>query len=231
MRLSTIVRIAPFLLLLLLPCVCVAQDPLPVISSNWRLSTQKGEKVEVPTSGPAKALTADDQNFARNVRALRTDHAQDPGETTPDGRRAELDKIEQQARTPQPNDVHGYTYSAKVRNDGDRTVQVIFWEYRFTEIAHPANVVRRQFLCSVKLKKGAEIELLAFSALGPTDVINADDLAKSKEKLFDEFVQVNRIEYSDDSVVQRGNWKFADVKAAVERATATPWGREMCRAL
>jgi hypothetical protein len=210
---------------------CYSQDPLPVISSSWRLSTQKGEKVEVPASGPAKALTPDDQNFARNVRALRTDHEQDPGETTPDGRRAELDKIEQQARTPQPNDVHGYSYLAKVRNDGDRTVKIIFWEYRFTEIAHPANVVRRQFLCSVNLKKGSEIDLTAFSALGPTDVINADSLAKSKEKLFDEFVQVNRIEYSDDSVVQRGNWKLADVKAAVQSVTSTPWGKEICRAL
>ena len=30
---------------------------------------------------------------------------------------------------------------------------------------------------------------------------------------------VNRIEYADDSILQRGNWRPVDVKAAVERAT------------
>src|SRR3954469_22844721 len=101
---------AMFLFFLISP-VCFAQDPLPIISSSWRLSMQKATKVEIPTSGPAKALTADDTYVARTSREFRTDHPQDPSEVTPDGRRAEMEKIEQQANTPQPKDQRGYSYS------------------------------------------------------------------------------------------------------------------------
>jgi len=226
---STVLKAA--FLLLLASTFCLAQDPLPVIKSSWHLSTQKAAKVEAPLSGPAKALTPDDLNVARTARDFRTDHPQDPSELTPDGRRASIEKNEQEAKTPQFTDTPGFLYNASMRNDSTKNVKVIFWEYRFTEVAHPENVVRRQFLCAVNLKKGGEIELSAFSTLGPTDVIDATTLARTNEKLFDEHVQVNRIEYSDDSVVQRGNWKLADVKAGVDRATSTPWGKEICRAL
>ena len=132
---------------------------------------------------------------------------------------------------PKASDVSGYNYSASVRNDSGKTVKVIFWEYRFTEIARPSNVVRRQFLCSVNLKKGSRMDLSAFSILAPSDTIDAESLAKLTEKLFDEHVQINRIEFSDDSVLQRGGWKLDDVKSSIDRVTSTPWGREVCRVL
>jgi hypothetical protein len=118
-----------------------------------------------------------------------------------------------------------------VRNDSGQTIKVIYWEYSFTEIARPTNTVRRQFLCGLNLKKGGEAELSAFSLLAPSDVIDASSLSKPKEKLFDEKVQVNRIELSDGSILQRGNWKLKDVQSDVDRATSTPWGKEICRAL
>jgi hypothetical protein len=226
---SLVVRISAFVLIF--SAFCIAQDPMPVLESSWQRTVRKEQQVEVPASGPARALTNDDKNFQRNVRAARTDNPENPSDLTIDGRRAALDKIEQQARTPSAKSVSGFTYSVRARNDGGKTAKVIYWEYLFTEIATPTNVVRRQFLCSVNLKKGGEIELSVFSTLGPTDVINADSLAKSNEKLFDEKVQINRIEYADDTILQRGNWKLADVKTAVDRATATPWGKEICRPL
>jgi hypothetical protein len=209
----------------------LAQDPMPVLGSSWQRMVQKEQQVEAPVSGPARALTNDDKNFQRNVRAARTDNPENPSDLTIDGRRAALDKIEQQARTPSAKSVPGFMYWVRARNDGNKTAKVIYWEYSFTELATPTNVVRRQFLCSVNLKKGSEMELSAFSTLGPTDVINADSLAKSNEKVFDEKVQINRIEYADDTILQRGNWKLADVKTAVDRATSTPWGKEICRPL
>ena len=217
-------------ILLASPCV-FSQDPLPVLDFGWRFTTQKAPRADQPTTGPAKALTEDDLVFQRNARNARTDHPQDPSELTPDGRRAAIEKIEQEARTPKADDIRGFYYSARVRNDSGQTINVIFWEYSFTEIARPTNTVRRQFLCGVNLKKGNEMELSAFSSLAPSDVIDANSLSKPKEKLFDEKVQVNRIELSDGSILQRGNWKLKDVQAGVDRATSTPWGKEICRAL
>lgn len=218
-------------LVLVFSSYCWTQDPMAVLGSSWQRSVQKEQQVEQPATGPARALTNDDKNFQRKVREARTDNPENPSDMSPDGRRDALNKIEQEARTPSAKSIPGFTYTIRARNDGSQTVKVIFWEYRFAELANPTNVARRQFLCSVNLKKGAEIELSAFSTLGPTDVINTETLAKSNEKLFDEKVQINRIEYSDDTILQRGNWKFADVKTAVDRATATPWGKEICRPL
>jgi hypothetical protein len=211
--------------------LCLAQDPLPVLRSNWKASVQRGVQTELPTTGPARQMTGDDTMIARTNRAAMTDHPQNPSDISPDGRRAVIEKNEQEARTPQPQDVKGFQYSATVRNDGAKSAKVIYWEYRFTELANPANVSRRQFLCSVNLKKGADMELLAFSTLSPSDTVNAASLAKTAEKLFDEKVVVNRIEYSDGSLLQRGGWKYDDVKAQVERITQKPWTNEVCRPL
>jgi hypothetical protein len=218
-------------LLLLAAPLCFAQDPMPVLTSAWRYTTEKAPKVETPRSGPAKEITNDDKPMVRNLRQIQVDNSQDPTETTPDGRRAAIDKIESEARAPQPDDIRGFSYTARVKNLADKTAKVVYWEYVFAEIARPANVVRRQFLCAVNLKKDDEIELSAFSAKGPADVIDAVTLAKSQEKRFNETVRVNRIEYSDGGILQRGDWKLADVKADVARVTSTPWGKEMCRAL
>jgi hypothetical protein len=141
-----------------------------------------------------------------------------------------IEKNEQEANTPQPEDLKGFIYSATVRNDSAKTVKVVFWEYKFTDKSDPKNVVRRQFLCAVNIKKGAEFELKAFSTLGPTGTLNAKTESQ-QDKQFDEAARVNRIEYEDDDVIQRGDWKFADVKAAVDRATSKPWNKEICRPL
>jgi hypothetical protein len=218
-------------LLLLLSAAGNGQDPMPVLSFEWQRSTVKAAKQESTNSGPARALVPDDKYFSRKARENRTDSPTDPNEATIDGRRAAIDKAVEESRAKPPTDINGYSYLTSVRNDSGKTVSIIFWEYRFTELARPANVVRRQFLCSVKLKDGDRINLTAFSTLGPSDVIDAESLSRSNEKVFDERVQVNRIEFSDGTFRQRGNWKLEDVKAAVDRATATPWGKEICRPL
>ncbi|MEP6947192.1 MAG: hypothetical protein ABJA02_14825 [Acidobacteriota bacterium] len=217
--------------ILLLTPFCLAQDPLPVLKSSWKVTVQKAVQVETPTTGPARLMTADDSNIARTNRAAMTDHPQDPRDMSPDGRRAAIEKNEQEARTPQPQDVKGFQYSATVRNDGAKTVKVIYWEYRFTELANSANVSRRQFVCSINLKKGGEMDLAAFSTLSPSDTIDAESLQKAAEKLFDEKVLVNRIEFADGTLLQRGNWKFEDVQKTVEHLTQKPTGKENCSAL
>jgi hypothetical protein len=229
MKISAVIR--PLFVLLIASLAGFAQDPLPVLKFGWEAAIKKAQKVDAPQTGPARLMTVDDTNVERTNRAARTDHPDDPTTQTPDGRRALIEKNEEEAKTVQPSDVKGFTYSATVRNESTKVVRVVYWEYQFTEIANPANTVRRQFLCSVNLKKEAQIDLSAFSTLGPTDTISAATPTSSKDKLFTEKVQVNRIEYADDDILQRGNWKLADVKAAVERATATPWGKEMCRPL
>jgi len=126
------------------------------------------------------------------------------------------------------DDVNGFRYVVNVRNDADRKLDVLFLEFRFTELSDRNRVLRRQLLCSVRLKNGEKMELSAFSLLGPSDVINADVGGEAK---LDEKVLVNRMEFADGAVLQRQNWNFAEIKEAFERATAAPWGKDTCRVL
>jgi hypothetical protein len=174
---------------------------------------------------------AETKYFQRKAREQRTDNPMDPNEHSIEGRSAAMDKAVRESRTPKADDVTGYAYAVEMRNDTGSTVAVIFWEYQFTEIANPANFVRRQFLCGVKLKNGEKRELRAFSRFGPSDVIGVESLSKVGKQLFSEKVQVNRIEFADGSIIQRDGWKFSDVRADVERVTSTPWGNDTCRAL
>jgi hypothetical protein len=177
-------------------------------------------------------MIAENKNFERGRREVQAPGAIDPNELTVDGRSAALEKAVQESRTPKSDNINGYTYKTAIRNDSGKTVEIVFWEYRFTEIVRPENVVHRQFLCAMKLKKGGTKELSAFSQLGPSDVIDAASLANhSGGKLFTERVIVNRIEFSDGSILQRPEWKFGDLKKDIERATSTPWGGEVCRKL
>ena len=221
---------ASFLVLFASPFI-VAQEPVPILAARWDRSVQKASNNEVSATGPGKPMLADNKYFQRKAREARTDNPQDPYETTVEGRSAAMEKAVQESRTPKGEDVKGYSYLAEVRNDTGQNVEVIFWEFQFVEKARPTNIIRRQFLCGVKIKKGEKKQLTAFSLLGPSDSIAVESLANPSEKLFEEYAQVNRIELSDGNILQRSDWKFSDVKKSVERVTSTPWGNEMCRAL
>lgn len=228
-----------FLLPLLLLHAAAFQDaapagdgpPLDVLSHKW---TKVRKVVELPDAGgatPAKALIASDRNFERNVRVNDPTVTRDPSVDTPDGRREELEKVARESHAPKRREVDGFAFRVKVRNAAAKPVEVLFWEYQFEEAANPANLSRRQFLCGVQIKPGKEKEIQAFGASGPNAAVSAGTLAGKPSDAYSERVRINRIEYADGTIWQRKDWNFAEVRAAVARAVATPWGAEMCRGL
>ncbi len=154
-----------------------------------------------------------------------------PSADTLDERGAELDRIVQESRTPKAKTVDGYAYRIKLKNAGTRVVEILFWEYQFSEPSDSSTMVRRQFLCGVNIKPGKEKEVISFSLSGPSDVISVGTLANKSGNPFQENVVINRVEYTDGSIWQRRDWSFAEVKQSYTRAIGTPWGAEMCRAL
>ncbi|HEX8096550.1 MAG TPA: hypothetical protein VF507_00880, partial [Pyrinomonadaceae bacterium] len=141
------------------------------------------------------------------------------------------EKSVQEARSPQAKPVDGYAYRAKVQNASAKVVEIVFWEYRFTESSNPAAVARRQFICAVNIKPNKEKELQAFSLSGPSSVVSAASLADKSGTPYQERVVINRVEYADGSIWQRKDWNFAEIRLGFARATGTPWGSEMCRGL
>lgn len=218
-------------LVLLLAPFCLSQEPVPILKAQWKQATIRAQDPDITPVGPVTPVMPESKYFQRKAREARTDNPMDPDTESMEGRSRAMERAVKESRTPQADDRTGYTYTVEMRNDTGSTVSIIFWEYKFVEIANPSNVVRRQFLCGAQLKNGETKEISVFSIHGPSDVIDVESLAKAKEKLFTESVRVNRIELADGAVIQRHNWKYADVKEAVQRATSTPWGNELCRAL
>jgi hypothetical protein len=207
-----------------------------VLAFKWSKSRQTVANPETARTGaartgPARAVTAADKNYERNSRVNDPPGTRDPNADTTDGRAAALEKIVQDARSPKSSHVDGYSYRVKVRNASAKVIEVIFWEYQFTESSDPTKVTRRQFLCGVNIKPRREQELQAFSLSGPSGVVSADSLGSKSGNLYQEKVVINRVEYADGLIWQRKDWKFAEVRASIARATATPWGGEMCRGL
>ena len=206
-------------LAILLCGVCLGQEGAPVgISAPvWHVDHRHIAAKDNGLTRPMREMTADDKYYAREKRnnSVRGS-APEPSEMTTDGRREKMDKAEDAAQSTGDRDEVGYLYQASFANNTQKTVAVIYWEYRFTELANPANVVRRQFLCSANMKPAGKKDLWIFTLLGPSESISAASLQTSTTPLFDEKIYINRIEFTDDSILQRGGWKLEDVKKGVD---------------
>lgn len=206
--------------------------PVEILGSKWTKSRVviANPDAQDPNT-PAAAMIPQNKNFSRNARVNDPAGVRDPNLDTIDGRAAALDKNVAEARAPKSKPADGYDYRVRVRNSSGRQIEVVFWEYEFTEAANPSNVTRRQFLCGAQIKAEKEKELGALSLSPPSGAISAASLSDKTASPFRERVLINRVEYSDGTIWQRKGWNFAEVRDGVRRATSTPWGAETCRGL
>jgi len=203
-----------------------------VLSAKWSKSRLTTEQAQVNSAdvAPASAVTRAGRIYERR-RVNAPVGERHPDADTVDGRAAQLESIVQESRTAKSKAVDGYAYRAKLKNAGPKVIEILFWEYQFSEPANSATMVRRQFLCGVNIKPGQEKEVRSFSLSGPSEVISVGTLADKSGNPFQENVVINRVEYADGSIWQRRDWSFAEVKQSYSRAIGIPWGAEMCRAL
>lgn len=211
-------------LLLLLPLLLsptLQQDqaeptPLTVVSFKWGRDRQPIDNAVSASIAPAPAMISANRNFEKQRRVNDPAGVRDPNADTLDGRAAELERIVQESREPEP--VEGFAYQVRIRNDGSKITETVFWEYQFADMANPANVTRRQFLCTTKLKPQQEKDLRAFVLRGPSDVVDAKRVGKLS---FKETVTINRVEYSDGTFWQRQGWNVDDFKLTAKARSDT----------
>lgn len=224
--------LVPILLIVALPNANIAvlqgESSLAVLEFKWSKSRRAGEGVEAPTTQPARLESPATRNYERN-KVNEPVGARDPYLDTLEGRSAAIEKNVQSSRSRDRKPIEGFEYLIKVQNASTKVADIVFWEYQFTDPSNPDTLVRRQFLCAVNIKPDKVKEIQAFSLAGPSDVIDVSTLGTGnalKEK-----VVINRVEYTDDSIWQRPDWKFSEIKLAYSQAVASPWGKEMCRGL
>lgn len=222
----------PLLGILVLP----AQNPptpppdgsqIAVLSFKWSKSRQAADASASDKPLPSRAVTTADKNLERNARVNDPAGKRDPNADTLDARGQALEAITQ-AANKKDKTVEGFAYQVKLHNTSKQTVDVVFWEYQFIDSTNPGNVTRRQFLCGVKIKPDKDKELQAFEMSGPGGTVSAASPPVSLQ----EKVVINRVEFADGKSWMRKDWNANEIKAAYQRAMATPWSpNEMCRAL
>ena len=203
--------------------------PLTVTEFKWVRARRTIQAPVVEGNAPARAMIPQNRNFARNQRINEPRGARDPNADTVDGRSAALEQTVAESRAPKPEPMDGFAYKIKVQNPGPKAVEAVFWEYRFLDPANPDLVARRQFLCVVNIGAGKGKELEGFSLSGPSDVVNVQTLNSGAQ--LKEEVLINRIEFTDGSLMQRKSWKLEEVQASYERALREQWLPGMCKPL
>lgn len=222
----------PLLAMLVLPGQNPPTPPpdgsqIAVLSFKWSKSRQTAGASDSDKPVPSRAVTQADKNLDRNARVNDPAGKRDPRADTLDAR---AQALEASVRSAEKNDktVDGFAYQVKLHNTSKQTVEVVFWEYQFIDAANPGNVTRRQFLCGVKIKPEKDKELQAFEIAGPGETVSAASPTTSLQ----EKVVINRVEFADGKSWMRKDWNANEIKAAYQRAMATPWSpNEMCRAL
>ncbi|HKO42298.1 MAG TPA: hypothetical protein VJU84_03345 [Pyrinomonadaceae bacterium] len=200
-----------------------------VVSYKWSRDRQQVEQATPMLNAPVAAVSSLNKNFERNRRANVSPGERDPNLDTVDGRAAALERSVQSARAPKP--IEGFAYRAKFQNVTNKELEIIFWEYEFTDGVDTPVVSRRQFLCAGVTKAGKEKEFKGFTLSGPSDVVAVESLGKKTESPLKERVIINRLEFTDGTIWQRKGWHLNDVKTSIQRALSSPWAPDMCKAL
>jgi hypothetical protein len=208
----------------------VNQEGGPLLVTSFKLIKDRKpiENAATVTYTPAPEMNSTTKTFGRQDRANMPAGERDPNTGTIDARSAELDRIVQESRESPP--VAGFTYLIKVQNGSGKTTQIIFWEYQFREVANPANVTRRQFLCSARINPDKGKDLQAFTLLGPSNVVDVKSLSKGSANLFEEGVLINRVEFADGTFWERQGWDVNQLKL-IPKARSETRNMPACRSL
>lgn len=96
-----------------------------------------------------------------------------------------------------------YTYKAKVKNVGAKTIKLLDWEYQFLDPNTHEIKEQRKITSRLNLSPGKTKTLTRRSTRKPTSVVDAVQLDRKYRDQFTERVVINRVVYSDGTVWQR----------------------------
>ncbi len=103
-------------------------------------------------------------------------------------------------QTDPPRD--GYRYKVTLRNDGQKTIKSIDWDYLFLDPVTQQEVSHHQFTSDDTIKPGKSKEISVLYLNPPVKIVNVRKPGNKGESLYKEQVLLARIQYSDGSVWQ-----------------------------
>jgi len=94
--------------------------------------------------------------------------------------------------------IEGYTYTAKIRNNAEKTITVVGWDYTF-RYAENEKPTHHRFYSRVKIEPGKQKAVSRFISTPPTRTVDA---RAAGQKMIEEVI-VYFIEYEDGSIWKR----------------------------
>jgi hypothetical protein len=194
--------ISPVLLLFLVPGGASAQvlaDPsdsskVTVIEKKWRVEVRNPALEEDPFRASNEHAESERdrkdtlrQNDARGRLGL-------PPVPVPNRGRAGVVETRQRGLSIT------YIYEVKVRNNAEKAIRTLAWDYVFFEPGTEQEVGRLRVISETSIGAGKTKNLVLRSASPPTGTIDATKVNKKSQEQYIERVVIQRIEYADGSV-------------------------------
>lgn len=100
-----------------------------------------------------------------------------------------------------------YAYAVKLRNEGEKKIKGIVWEYIFVDPQSKEELGRHQFVSNKKIGENQSVTLSARTVAAPSIIVSAKGLEKDERSPYLERVDIKCVLYSDDSL-----WRHPGMK-------------------
>ena len=178
----------------------VAQDtggPLVVVKFNW-------EKERIRPRPSMAPLASQDELIQQSRReqqiatARNTNQKGTASKLEGQNTRHQEAKVKAQ-QTELPRD--GYKYKVTVRNNGDKTIKSIDWDYYFFDPATNQELARHQFTSDETIKPGKSKEVAVLYLKPPVKTVGAGSLTKKEKSAFVGQVVIARLQFSEQRLL------------------------------
>lgn len=93
-----------------------------------------------------------------------------------------------------------YSYSAKIRNDSEKQIKGIIWEYVLNEPGGKQELGRHKFFSFEKVGANKSATLHGRSPVSPSKIVSAAGLEKDQRSPYDERVEIMCVSYADGTL-------------------------------
>ena len=192
-------------------CLCLcgsvsAQSPAPEENLDFTIVKHSWTKERInwegdPFGGPVESF---DDVRRRRVDERRVERARSTGNI------AEAAKVEREMRSeqviktrPPAPPRYAFLYKVSLRNNSNKTIKIIDWDYVFFSSNTQSETGRLEFTSDAKIGPGKTKELNVMARRPPAKTVSVYELDKTERQGLDGQVVIMRLEYTDGSIWQR----------------------------
>jgi hypothetical protein len=169
-----------------------SQPDLTILKKQWYKEFNSPAFEKSPFAGAEEM-----QQLNRNRRAVRIVNQRRSQRGLPPLRTPTSAPQTEQGNTDSP-DI--YTYKLKVKNNGNKQIKLLIWDYVFYEPGTTNEVGRIQFEYAINIGTGKTKDLAISTEIAPSKTINVKATGKKLRDQYSDQIVIQSIEYSDGSI-------------------------------